>query len=59
MTDRELLQEVRADIKEIRKEVTELKVAAARRDGKLYLAMAIFGTIGGALVDVVRRKFLG
>ena len=57
--EKELLHEMRQDIKDMRKDITEMKIASARRDGRLFVVMAVFGTIGGAIMDIVRRKFLG
>lgn len=57
--EKELLHEMRQDIKDMRKDITEMKIASAKRDGRLFVVMAVFGTIGGAIMDVVRRKFLG
>lgn len=54
-----ILQEMRKDIKALREDITEIKIAAAKRDGRLYLVMAFFGAIGGAVMDVIRRKLLG
>ena len=55
----ELLREVRKDIKEMRQDITEMKISSAKRDSKLFLVMAIFGAIGGAVADFIKRKWIG
>lgn len=57
--ERELLQEVRQDVKDLKEIVTKMQIASARRDGRLYVVMAIFGMVGGAVMDIIRRKILG
>ena len=55
----ELLKEMRKDIKEMRQDITEVKISSAKRDSKLFLVMAIFGAIGGAAADFIKRKWIG
>ena len=55
----ELLKEMRKDIKEMSQDITEIKISSAKRDSKLFLVMAIFGAIGGAAADFIKRKWIG
>ena len=39
--------------------VDEMKIQDAKRDSRLFLVMAIFGAIGGAVADFIKRKWIG
>ena len=39
--------------------VAEMKIQDAKRDSRLFLVMAIFGAIGGAVADFIKSKWIG